>query len=276
MFNFAKKATVNKIHKYEKSATTTQQYQAKLLTVNDLLNAFSDWDKTGFTKSPIMLVIKNKATLTIMEENEYVKWAEVVVIAPNMKPESIADNKLTPIIKLLSAILPDWKDGESWVRNNLSNLPASNTKDKWQLRLTYSSNTGLSLLASQLLPITSVSDTTSKSSSTSSTTLNLRVDPYFADDFEKLVVANGRPLVFAASVEGDKGPAKSKYDSKFLGVWVTRDWDFLTDIDKRSFVKLHLTIFNQWRGKDDGIVIIFDSSDTEIASGNKYSISLKK
>ena len=102
-----------------------------------------------------------------------------------------------------------------------------------------------------------------------------RIDPVLADDFEKLVVNNGRPIVFAASVEGDNGPAVSKSDSKFLAIWVTKEWDYLTDIDKRTFVKLHLSVFNQWRGKDDGIVIVFDPSDTKVASGNKFSISIR-
>lgn len=152
IFYIGKEIVVANLNKSKIVATTTNESKTKPLTVNSLLTAFSDWEKTGFTKSPIMLVIKNKATLTIMEENEYVKWAEVIVIAPNIKAETLTDNELVPIKKLLYVILPDWKEGESWLKNNLSNLPASNTEDKWQLRLTYSDNTGLTLLASQTLP----------------------------------------------------------------------------------------------------------------------------
>jgi len=37
-----------------------------------------------------------------------------------------------------------------------------------------------------------------------------------------------------------------------------------------------IAIISAWKGDDDGIVMVFDSSDTELASGNKFGISLKK
>lgn len=112
------------------------------------------------------------------------------------------------------------------------------------------------------------------SSLPSSTTSPSRIDPVFADDFEELVVKNGAPLVLAASIESENGPATGKSDGKFLGIWVTRDWDYLTDTEKRIFVKLHVDVFSQWKGEDDGIVIVFDASDTKLASGTKYGIDL--
>ncbi len=278
IFYVGKKVVTANINRNKTVITIANKTETGPLTVNNLLAHFSDWDKTVFKISPIMLEIKNKAILTIMPENEYVKWAEVVVLAPNTKAESLTDDELAPIKKLLAAILPDWKEGESWLKNNLSNLPASTTKDKWQLKLTYASNTGLTLTASQILPFVSASssNTTQKSSSASSATSQSKADPVLADDFEKLVVTNGRPLIFAASVEDDKGPAVGKSDSKILAIWVTRDWDFLTDIDKRTLVKLHYNVFTQWRGKDDGIVSVFDATDTELAFGTKYSTKIYK
>lgn len=112
------------------------------------------------------------------------------------------------------------------------------------------------------------------SSLPSSTTSPSRIDPVFADDFEELVVKNGAPLVLAASIESENGPATGKSDGRILGIWVTRDWDYLTDTEKRIFVKLHVDVFSQWRGEDDGIVIVFDASDTRLAYGTKYGVDL--
>jgi len=238
----------------DKESKTTNETTTKPMTTNDLLAAFNDWEKTGFTESPIMLVIKNKAALTIMPENEYVKSAEIYVIAPNITPETLTDDELTPATKLLTAITPEWNDGISWIKSDLNALPVSIAKDNWQLKLEYEKKTGLRLLATQ--DLSNVSDKTPTYPSSTSKP-SAASNP--ADEFEKLVVTNDKPIVFAASVEGNKGPVSGKSEAEFLGIWVTRDWDYLTDIDKRTFVKLHLNVFAEWRGKDDGIVKLVSS-----------------
>ena len=262
-------------NKNEPIRTVTEDKRTPL-TVDYLLKSFSDWDKTVFTKSPIALEIPNKAILTVMENNSYVDWAEVAILAPNRSAASMDDNELAPALKLLSAVLPDWDEGSSWLKNSINDLPATSTIDNWKLRLEYSNNTGLILVANQEFPASTSNKNENQSpSQTTNSTPQSKTDSLTVEDFERLIVTNGKPIVFAASIESDNGPAISKYDSDFLGIWVTKEWDYLTDSDKRVLVKLDLDVFNQWRGKDDGFIIVHDRSNTKIASGNEFSISLE-
>lgn len=96
-------------------------------------------------------------------------------------------------------------------------------------------------------------------------------------EFEKLVVERGRPIIVGASVEDDKGKALSKFSSKFLGIWVSSEWYSMGQWEKEYFIKLHLNVFNQWTGGDDGMVIVYDSYlNTEVGSGNKFGVKVKK
>ncbi|MFZ5631923.1 MAG: hypothetical protein ACOY40_03685 [Bacillota bacterium] len=89
-----------------------------------------------------------------VDTNDYVNWAEVVVLAPNKKADTLIENELEPIKKLLHVILPGWTEREDWLRNSFKSLPALINKDNWKIKLDYSAKTGLSLVASQNLPTT--------------------------------------------------------------------------------------------------------------------------
>lgn len=94
-------------------------------------------------------------------------------------------------------------------------------------------------------------------------------------DFEQLVVKNGAPVIVGASVEGNDGKAYTHSEAEFLGVWVSPEWHEFTETEQKYMIKLHLDVFNQWKGDNEGIVIFYDDFlGEQVGSGNKFGVEV--
>jgi len=257
--------------------TASGSINNQFLTVNDLISNFNDWEGDKTERTVYTLALGHKAILTIVPDlniSEYVKWTEMAIIAPNRKPQTLSAKELEPIMKLLSVLFPEWANKETWVYEGIRKLPTKLKKDNWELKLEYYAKEGLFLRASQNL-----SDESSTSLPNQSDQIQtVPAGPEETDSprvFEKLVVERGSPIIVGASVEDDNGKAYTKSSSKFLGIWVSPEWYRLSKPEKEYFIKLHLNVFNEWKGDDEGIVVIYDDYlNKKIGDGNKFGIDV--
>lgn len=246
-----------------------------LLTPPELIAAFPGWDVSG--KTVVSVINGDKAFLTISTAGTYIEWAEMQIFtAKNIA--DLSDEDLQPFVTMLRVIAPDNAFDENWVRNTFTQLPAPTggrkpvigTWNGWEFKGD-KSKSGFILTVSQTRSIPKPSVTPNKPETSRTTTPN----PIGPDEFAKIMVNAGKPLVTTVRVDADNGPAVSISDAKFLLVTVSNDWYLLTIPDKKELTNSLLSTFQKWSGNQDAILIVWDKYKEEVATGNKFGIKVK-
>ena len=256
-----------------KPTATVVATEKPALKVDAILTAFPECSKERAVayKSDSILTFaawgakETQVFISIAPNGKCVDFVEIDTVVTPGGAEKLTDKRLEPLKRLLSTLFPEWDGGLVWLRETFKKMPYTEKRDRWALKVWESSSEGA-------LFITATQDLRTEYGKSS-----MAKAENGPREFEKLAVTNGQSVVTGASVGDGNGEALTRQSSELLGIWVSSAWYRFTDVQKKYFIKIYVDAFNEWKGDDKGIVIVFDSYlKEEVGSGTSRGITLKK